>query len=158
MARRWILGLAAIAVMPAQAHACMTEPLPTAILFDYRPSTIPANSMALLVRPVAPVPQSHSARVRVIRDAAPFRGGDEVIISPEWPTSCLALGRMNAPAYVVVLKPAAHQRTVDLVAKSYARSWIDTLFAVFGFQNFSPKGAPLGNPFPNPAPLPPHPS
>lgn len=131
------------------AHACMTDPLPSAMLFDKPPEHVPNNTITIHVRPSTLVQGSYTVRATVLEDASDLRANQEVQIAPEWPTSCLAVGRMDKAAYVVVARSEQIGREQVLIAKSYSRSWWDKFWSFFGWESFTPAGEPLGNPFPN---------
>ena len=135
--------------MAAPAYACMADPLPEAILFDYRPSNIPAGAMSILVRPVAQAPNTGSIRVRVLRTTSSLRAGDVIELMPEWLSSCTGDGRTDKPAFAVVVKPLNTNADKPFITKIYKRSWLDTLWAIFGWTTYTPSGAPLSDPIPH---------
>lgn len=146
--RRSVLPMVMVA-MASPAHACMSDPLPSAMLFDKPPEHVPNNTITIYVRPSALVQGSYTVRATVLEDASYLLANQRVEIAPEWPTSCLAVGRMDKAAYVVVAKPEHIAGEQVLIAKSYKRSWWDTFWSFFGWESFTPAGEPLGNPFPN---------
>ena len=144
----FVAPLAALG-LAAPAYACMTEPLPEAISFDYRPSNIPAGAMPILVRPVARASNTESIRVEVLRTTSSLRAGLVIELMPEWLSSCTGYGRIDKPAFAVIVKHSNTDADKPFITKVYERSWLDTFWAFFGWTTYTPNGAPLSDPIPH---------
>jgi hypothetical protein len=121
-----ILSLALPLLVPTPAFACMSEPLPHAIVFSTQP-TPEHGTFAIKVDGVTRQPDSYDLKVRVVEGPPDLRNR-KLRVQPENIGSCTSPGRVSG--YVVVRRNGTDGRLIGL---AYTRSWTDWIAMLMGW-------------------------
>lgn len=142
MAKRTKLKIASTLVAFAAcspAHACMTDPLPQAVLFDVPPSEIPRGNFVIRIRSEPNPPFDRPLRLKVVAARKSLGLPSNISFRPEAYSSCTQWGRTGEEAFAVVTKSNGNV----LIAKVYQRSWLDSILHLLGISRFHAAGSPV---------------
>lgn len=143
--RRWLGAAAAASLLlgAVPAQACLSEPLPQAVLFDRPPAHRPPGYLLLKVVGREVEQDREHLLVRIVEPDRARRLGSVAWLRPESATSCTGWGRLGSEAYAVARVAGRWRGRTLLQAAVYARSRRDALWSWFGWTWYSARGEPL---------------
>ncbi len=139
-----IVIMFALLVIPASANACLSTWLDSAMILDAPPLERPADALVLQVEALEAPDNFGRIRVRVSNPPRSLRAAAVVRVEPRNGNSCMTLGRVDGPGYVVV-EPRflTESGEIVLLAHVYQRSWSDYFFDLVGWPRYRASGAAL---------------
>lgn len=134
---------AGMLVLAAPAHACLSEPMPEAIIFDGPPAHTPPGHTVFKVVAGIEDPDTGHLLVRIAEPAQARRLGPSAWLYGAASSSCTTWGRIGRPGYVVARVAGKLGGRTLLEARAYRRSWVDHVRNWFGWETYRASGRPL---------------
>ncbi|WP_429603339.1 hypothetical protein [Sphingobium xanthum] len=119
--------------------------MPEAILFDSKPSEVPAGHVLLHLQFVEP------EHVRILGGTRTVAAGTVVRLSLWSHSSCTVLGSRQKTAYAVGQFLRRRNKTIEFMPRVYRRHWVDEVLTLVGIDRYTP--GELENSLANPADL-----
>jgi hypothetical protein len=126
-----------LAAIAAPAGACLSEPLPEAILFDGPPKRPPPGYAVIRVVASVAAGEGEPLRVNFLDPGQRRQFGPAGWIFQERPSSCTGWGRLGAPAFAIARPAGSLRGRVLLAGKAYRRRWWDRFWNFLGITQYS---------------------
>lgn len=126
---RTTLFILSVCMSPLPAKACMTEPVPQAMIYESKPLEASGNAWIIRGQITEKLPDSWTVKVRVLEGPKQIEGRI-ISVSPDDSSSCTTFGR--EVGFLAVRKDLHSKNTNKFVAEVFERSWLDWIVNLFG--------------------------
>ena len=121
--------LIAIFLAISPANACMTEPLPEAMIYKSKPSDLSNGTTLIRGSITEKLPDSWTVKVKVLEGPEDLEG-KVIAVIPSHFSSCATFGREDG--YLAIKKDTRKESSEKFVADLFERSWLDWIIDLFG--------------------------